>query len=80
MNTDELFEHLPNNLHWAANRIQEGEKAIKEVARLEEWLEWIAAHSVTETEIPGDGYQYLNMPPNEGADAALRGAKIDDCI
>ena len=46
--------------------------------RLTKWLEWIAAHSVTETEIPGEDYPYCNMPPNEGADAALRGQSIEE--
>ena len=46
--------------------------------RLTKWLEWIAAHSVTETEIPGEDYPCCNMPPNEGADAALRGQSIEE--
>lgn len=71
---------------WAANRVQEGEKAIKrveqleaEVKRLTVWLEWIAAHSVTECGMPGDEFPYLNMPPNEGASAALNGDSLEDC-
>ena len=71
---------------WAAVRVQEGEIAFKrmeqfkaEVERLTAWLEWIAAHSVTECGMPGDEFPYLNMPPNEGASAALNGESIKDC-
>ena len=72
---------------WAANRVQEGEKAIKrveeleaDITRLTAWLEWIAAHSgITECDVPEDNFPYLNMPPNEGAGAALDGQNIKDC-
>jgi hypothetical protein len=51
---------------------------IERIKNLEAWLEWIAAHYVLETEIPGDEYPCINMPPEEGATAALRGRKITD--
>ena len=53
---------------------------MEHIKNLETWLEWIAAHSVTETEIPDDHHPYINMPPNEGADAALRGQKITEYV
>lgn len=51
-----------------------------EIERLTAWIEWIAAHSgITECDVPGDEFPYLNMPPNEGASAALNGETLEDC-
>lgn len=81
-----IWQMVKQEPEWAAARVQEGEKAIERVGQLEAdidrltvWLEWVAAHSVTECDVPGDEFPYLNMPPNEGACAALRGQDIEDC-
>jgi hypothetical protein len=51
----------------------------KTIDRLTEWLEWISEHSIYECSVPDDDrFPYLNMPPNEGADAALNGESIED--
>ena len=81
-----IGQMIKDEPYWAANRLQEGEGAIERVAQLEAdidrlmvWLEWIAAHSFIECDVPGDEFPYLNMPPNEGAGAALQGKDIEDC-
>ena len=70
---------------WAAVKVQEGEIAFKrmveykaEIERLTAWLEWIAEHTILECNVPDDDFQYLNMPPNEGASTALNGGNIKD--
>ena len=56
------------------------EEQQREIDRLTVWLEWIAAHSgITECDVPDDEFPYLNMPPNEGASAALNGESLKDC-
>lgn len=81
-----IWQMVREEPEWAAARVQEGEKAIERAKELEAdnnrltlWLEWVSAHSVVECGVPGDEFPYLNMPPNEGACAALRGESIEDC-
>ena len=75
-----IWQAVRREPDWAANRIQEGEKAIEKARMLTEWLEWIAAHSVLDTDIPGEGFPCLNMPPNEGATHALAGRGISEYV
>ena len=75
-----IWQAVRREPDWAANRIQEGEKAIEKARMLTEWLEWIAAHSVLDTDIPGEGFPYLNMPPNEGAAHAIDGRAISEYV
>ena len=56
----------------------EKQEIVGENTRLREWLEWIAAHSIHECDIPGKGYPYLNKSPDEGATLALTGKRISE--
>ena len=53
------------------------DRFIKRAENIEQWLEWIAAHSILDAEIDYNDAPIINMPPNEGARHALNDDNID---